>query len=276
MVPRPFSCVAAPVRRARCLRVASCLSPHLGGFYGSVAEGVGRQLGLRIEFAGNVEYAQLANVDLAFACSLAYLEEPTLRTHFVPVAAPVLAGPRYGGEPVYYSDVIVRQGSALRSFADLRGRSWAYNEPYSQSGYGVTRYHLAQAGAPRGYFGTVVAAGRHDRAIQLVAAGAVDAAAIDSHHLETYLRQHPELAPALRVIDTLGPSPIQPVLVRRSLPRRTREELRAALLCVDADPATRSAMTSALVQRFVRADDATYDSVRRMRDIAVAAGWLAL
>src|SRR5262245_51715606 len=219
MAPHPVSRVAAPLRtaevddrsdraprwlsrhRARRLRVASCLAPHLCGFYRSVAEGVGRQLGLRIDFAGNVEYEELTDVDLAFACSLAYIEEPTLRAHFVPLAAPVLMGSRYGGEPVYYSDVIVRQGSPLRSFAELRGRSWAYNEPYSQSGYGVTRYHLARAGATRGYFGTVVAAGRHDRAIHLVAAGAVDAAAIDSHHLETYLRQCPELASALRVID---------------------------------------------------------------------------
>jgi phosphonate transport system substrate-binding protein len=241
-----------------------------------VAKGVGRQLSLRIDFAGNVEYEQLADVDLAFACSLAYLEEPTLRAHFVPLAAPVLMGQRYGGKPVYYSDVIVRHDSALESFADLRGRSWAYNEPYSQSGYGITRYHLARVGATRGYFGTVVAAGRHDRAIHLVAAGAVDAAAIDSHHLETYLCQRPELASALRVIDTLGPSPIQPVLVRQNLPRRAREELRAALLRLDADPATRPALDGALVQRFVRVDDPTYDPVRRMRDVAAGAGLLAL
>jgi phosphonate transport system substrate-binding protein len=272
--------VCAPRPRARRgvrrLRVASCLAPHLCGFYRSVAQGIGRQLGLRIEFAGNVEYDQLDNIDLAFVCSLAYIEHPAIRARFLPLAAPVLRGARYGGQPVYYSDVIVRRRSPLQSFADLRGRSWAYNEAYSQSGYGITRYHLARAGETRGYFGRLRAAGRHDRAIRLVTAGQIDAAAIDSHHLETYLLRRPRLAAALRVIDTLGPSPIQPVLVRHSLSEHAREDLGSALEHLPADPAMQSAMAGALVERFVRVDDRAYDPVRRMREVAAAAGLLVL
>src|SRR5260221_554889 len=63
-----------------------------------------------------------------------------------PLAAPVLAGNRYGGQPIYFSDIVVRRDSPIRSFAELRGRSWCYNETQSQSGYGITRYHLVQLG----------------------------------------------------------------------------------------------------------------------------------
>jgi hypothetical protein len=80
----------------------------------------------------------------------------------VPVAAPVLQGARYGGLPIYFSDVIVHADSGISSFSELRGRTWAYNEPLSQSGYGVTRYHLLSIGETGGFFGEVIEAGFRD------------------------------------------------------------------------------------------------------------------
>jgi phosphonate transport system substrate-binding protein len=263
---------SSAVPRAKSLRVASCLAPHLGWFYEFLAHQLGKRLGLRIEYLGDIVYERLADVDLAFVCSLAYIEHPAIGARFVPLAAPVLAGERYGDEPVYYSDVIVHRQSTLRSFADLRGRSWAYNEVYSQSGYGITCYHLAHRGETRGYFGQVIEAGRHDRAIAMVAGGDVDAAAIDSHVLQTFLRLRPDLTATLRVIDSLGPSPIQPVLARRSLQMRCKHELRRAFVHLHNDLVARSALGEALVRRFVPVNATTYDEVRTMRRVSEAAG----
>jgi phosphonate transport system substrate-binding protein len=258
--------------QAELLRVATCLAPHLAWFYRFLAASLGDRLGRPAEFVEEAGYDQLGDVDVVFVCSLAYVEHADIGRRFEPLAAPVLTGTRYGSGPVYYSDVIVHRDSPLRCFADLRGRSWAYNEPHSQSGYGITRYHLARLGETGGYFGQVLEAGRHERAIHLVAARQVDAAAIDSHVLETYLGVHPHLRAQLRVIDTLGPSPIQPVVVRRDLPRSTKNELRQALADVEHDPDGRSCLARAQVTRFVCADDATYDPIRQMRSVAAAAG----
>jgi len=57
------------------------------------------------------------------------------------LAAPVLEGERYRDQPIYFSDVIVARRNPARSFADLRGASWSYNDPDSHSGYGVVLYH---------------------------------------------------------------------------------------------------------------------------------------
>ncbi len=261
---------ARTVARHGLLRVAHALSPHLGSFYADVASYLGGRLARRVEFQPDATYEQLADADVAFVCSLAYVAHPLIAGGFEPLAAPVPMGERYRGEPIYYSDVIVHARSTLRSFADLRGRSWAYNEAFSQSGYGITRYHLAHLGEPRGYFARVVAAGRHDRAIRMVAGGDIDAAAIDSHHLETYLRLHPDLASSLRIVDSLGPSPIQPVVVRRGMPARTKKSLRAALVNLAADPAAQPTLAAARIGHFVPVDDAVYDPVRRMRDVAAS------
>jgi ABC-type phosphate/phosphonate transport system substrate-binding protein len=88
---------------------------------------------------------------------------------YEPIAAPVLQGERCGGRPVYFSDVIVRSDSDISSFDDLRGRSFAYNERPSHSGYGVVRFALVEMGETHGFFGSVVESGAYQESIRMVA-----------------------------------------------------------------------------------------------------------
>ena len=50
----------------------------------------------------------------------------------------------------------------------IRDRSWAYNEPGSQSGYHVTRFHLARLGETGRYFGRTAVSYTHLRAHETV------------------------------------------------------------------------------------------------------------
>ena len=274
-VPGPLSSahVAPPVT----LRFVSFLAPKLLGFYTFLAERVARSLRCSVEVAVGTSYDDLDAADVAVVCGLPYVERTRRGDCPVePVAAPVVGGARYGGRPIYFSDVIVRRDSPWRAFADLRGRSWAYNEPHSQSGYGITRFVLARDGRAKGYFGRVVDAGWHERAVRLVAAGECDASAIDSHLLALIFRDEPGLASELRVIDVLGPSTIQPVVVSRRLPRPLKSALRRTFLSLADDPAARRPLAAALVERFVPVRDRDYDDLRRMSDVASAAGWHTL
>jgi phosphonate transport system substrate-binding protein len=126
----------------RVLRFVTFLAPSLFSFYEFLTHYLGEELGCKTELTVGKAYNQLADCDAAFVCGLPYVEstswpEPPVE----PLAAPVLKGARYRARPIYFSDVIVRRDSTIGSFADLRGRTWAYNEPHSQSGYGITRYH---------------------------------------------------------------------------------------------------------------------------------------
>ena len=192
------------------------------------------------------------------------------------LAAPVLAGERYRGLPLYFSDVIVRAGSPLRSFADVRGHSWSYNDPDSHSGYNVTRARLVAMGETGGFFSRVVRAGSHQRSIRMVLAGGVDASAIDSQVLAIELRDHPELSRGLRIIDTLGPSTIQPVLAAARLKGDLKSAVRQALLHMHEDPRARAALARGFVERFVTVEDETYDDIREMLLSAEAIGFTEL
>jgi phosphonate transport system substrate-binding protein len=193
-----------------------------------------------------------------------------------PLAAPVLAGERYGGRPVYFSDVIVRCDSPITCLEELEGCSWAYNEPASHSGYTVTLYSLVRMGARPGFFARVVEAGFHQRAVRMVADGAVDAAAIDSQVLSIELRDHPPLADRLRVVGCFGPSTIQPVVAASRLPDQLKDEVRELLVALAADPAARPVLDYGLIDRFTPVDDAAYDDIRAMLATIETAGWTGL
>ncbi|OAI41584.1 hypothetical protein AYO40_02930 [Planctomycetaceae bacterium SCGC AG-212-D15] len=269
----------APCRRPNALRFVTFLAPNLYPFYEFIAHHAGRLLGLPTERAVGSSYAELSGraVDVAFVCGLPYVElSRGGEAPVEPLAAPILRGERCGGRAIYFSDVIVHRASRARSFADLRGCSWAYNEPHSQSGYGVTRYHLVCRGETDGYFGRVVEAGWHEEALRLVACNEVDAAAIDCHVLAVALRARPELAARVRVIDTLGPSTIQPVVASRRLPQRLRTDLRAFLLNLANDPVARPHLDRALVQGFEAVNDGSYDDIRAMLAAVESADFLTL
>jgi phosphonate transport system substrate-binding protein len=192
------------------------------------------------------------------------------------LASPVLEGERYQNRPIYFSDVIVRRDSPFHSFADLRGHSWSYNDPDSHSGYNVTRSRLVQLGETHGFFSRVIQAGWHQRSIELVIAGAVDASAIDSQVLAIELRDHPAWASQLRVIDSLGPSSIQPVVAARQVPPAMRAAVRDVLLAMGDDPYMAPTLAQGFVRRFAAVTDATYDDIREMLAAAEAAGFMTL
>lgn len=257
------------------LRFITFLAPNMRPVYQFVAAYVGEQLGCQTELVTGTAWGQFAagEADIGFICGRPYVElRRQASPPIEPLAAPVLQGERYQNRPIYYSDVIVRGDSPFSTFADLRGRSWAYNDLDSHSGYGVTLYRLAQLGAGRGYFGRVVEAGFHQQAIRMVAAGEIDAAAIDSQVLAIERRDHPELAARLKIIDALGPSTIQPVVAAAHLPASLQTEVQAVLVAMGDDPAAQPHLAHGFVSHFAPVTDATYDDIRGMMAAADAAG----
>jgi ABC-type phosphate/phosphonate transport system substrate-binding protein len=261
------------------LRFGSYLAPNILPLYRFITDTVGKRLGRETRLVVETSYESCIQDknDVCFVCSLPYVVfqargiSPT-----VPVAAPVLIGDRFQGKPIYFSDVIVKRTAPFHSFIDLRGASWAYNEPLSHSGYGITRYHLVKMGETNGFFGKVVEAGFHEEAIKMVARGEVDGSAIDCQVLAVALRDDPALARTLKIIDSLGPSTIQPVAVSKRVPVDLRERIVQTLLNLHTDPPSREVLANSFVEKFVRVDDASYDDIRMMLKTVEDAGFTTL
>jgi phosphonate transport system substrate-binding protein len=95
-----------------------------------------------------------------------------------------------------------------------------------------------------------------------------DGSAIDSTVLEWEIAQRQEIVSDLRIIRTLGPSPIPPWVVSKSISRDLRAALRGALLNMHQTEAGRRALALGRIERFVRAADGDYNPMRAMARMA--------
>jgi phosphonate transport system substrate-binding protein len=256
------------------IRFLTYLSPGIPqAFFEAIIDYVRRTLGcertsLRVEARvsgpekGAEDPFSRGEADVGFMCSpsfiwLCELEPPPVELLGV---APVFRDERNAGRPVYFCDVVVRREGPIRSFAELEGRSWAYNDACSLSGYYSLLNRLAEAGVDEGFFGGMICSGSHLNSIEAVLRGEADAAAIDSNVLSMRLGEVPDLREGLRVIESWGPFPIQPVVVRRALQPELKEGLRASLLAVEADPRARRALSGFGLERFAPASEEDYSS----------------
>lgn len=261
------------------LHLISLLAPNADGFYRDLAAYLAQQHRLCITALNRPPWRERERrfdsgaPALTFLCGAAYVRRVDSGvSDLTLLAAPVARAARYGGRPVYFSDVVVRADAPARQFADLRGAAWAFNEPLSFSGHAIVRAHLAQQGLDGDFFGSVTATGSHQQALRLVLEGQADAAAIDSLVLECELRQRPELAGRLRTLQVLGPHASPPALVRGLAPALALE-LREALLRMHEHPAGRLVLARGGLARFAPVSDQDYEplrqTLRRAEDVAL-------
>lgn len=184
------------------------------------------------------------------------------------LAAPVMRDERYRGMPVYFSEVVVRADSPYRRFEELRGGIWAFNEPGSHSGYNIARFRLAGFESPETFFKQTVMSGSHEKSLEGILDGRFDASAIDSIVLNLFMAEHPQKAHELRSLEVLGPSPIPPLVVRRSVPQALRAKLKHLLLNMHTDSEGMRALAATPVARFVAIEDRQYDPIREVDQVA--------
>jgi ABC-type phosphate/phosphonate transport system substrate-binding protein len=267
------------------IRLLTYLSPGLPlALFGAVADHLRRNPSLggwgialaseeRVSGPGRVSVERSEDpfsrgeADVGFLCAPTYLG---LRERECPPAellgvAPVFADERAHGEPVYFCDVIVRRGSPARSFWDLEGGAWAFNDPCSLSGHGGLAARLGLPEEAGRFFGRTIRSGSHPASVRLVAGGGADAASIDSNVLRLLLKRTPALREEVRVLDSWGPYPIQPVVVRTGLDQALKAALRESLLGTEADPRTRLELEAFGLKRFAAVGEEDYDAGRLPR-----------
>ena len=249
------------------LYFANFLAANMDTVYEAIALEVGRQLKRPVHYSPSQssDSFDATSVDVAFICGLPYVLHQQQKPSLVELlAAPVLCGERYQEQSVYFSDIIVHRESSYREFSDLAGCRWAFNEEISYSGFRVVAHFLRRQQMDWDFFGQMIQAGSHQKGMSMVQARTADAAAIDSQVLAVELKQRPELAGDVRVIASIGPSPMPPVIAASRLPSSLKGDIRQVLLALHQNQALRELFASGCIDRFAEVDDGHYDAIRQV------------
>lgn len=186
--------------------------------------------------SGQVEFAQMgagayANVD-------AQIGEK---------AAPMFVIRQAEGNTGYYSAIVVAADSPYRSLRDLEGKTIAYVDFNSTSGYLYPRKMMRNEGIdPDTHFSKSMLAGGATEATMALVNGQVDAAMINASggtpetgfttgsHL-SLIRRGLIGPDEVRIIWTAGPMPNTPIVIRADRPQEFIDLLRGALAVVPYD-----------------------------------------
>jgi phosphonate transport system substrate-binding protein len=147
--------------------------------YKPVEDYLSSALGVQIGWAEATDYAGIIQGMISRKVQLAHFgpasfAKASILSHgqVVPVAEML---DQYGNKG-YYSVTLVRKDSPYQSIADLKGKTYAFADPNSTSGFQAPSYFLTQAGYPPAtFFGKTLFSGSHENSVMALYHQDVDA-----------------------------------------------------------------------------------------------------
>ncbi|PWS36294.1 phosphonate ABC transporter substrate-binding protein [Falsiroseomonas bella] len=148
------------------------------------------------------------------------------------------------GETGYYSVAFVKADSPYRRIEDLRGKSFAFADPNSTSGFAFPAYFLRKAGfEPNSFFGRTGFSGSHEQSVIAVLNGTFDAGATfwsneSRGNIQRMVEKGMIPAGSTRIVWTSPQIPNSPWVMRADLPEDLKRDWAAAVFAMpERDPA---------------------------------------
>lgn len=207
--------ISLPIRRARAEKtVLFGLTPvfldsdiHL---IAELQQYFSERLGQRVLLVKRRTYQEITalllseQLDAAWICGFPLVQHPERLS--------LVAVPLWRGKPLYRSYIIVGANDPIESVSRLRGRSHAFSDPDSNSGYLVTRHLLTEMGEkPDTFFGRHFFTYGHNNVIRAVASGLAQSGSVDGYVWEVVRTIDPSRTEKTKVIrksELLGFPPV--------------------------------------------------------------------
>lgn len=193
----------------------------------------------------------------------------------------ILAHEKYGtearltvirhGESTYKSQFLAKEGSGINELKDFEGKTLAFVDPASTSGYLLPLKILKDKGIePK----DTMFAMRHDNVVSMIYQGQVDGGATfysppadgeiqDARRLVK--TQYPDVEEKIKIVELTPPIPNDPIIFRKDLPEKVKETIVTALMEYVSTPEGKDVLQKlSSVTGFVPATDKDYDDVRKM------------
>jgi len=212
------------------------------------------------DYAAVIEALRNRTADLAFVHPVGYVLASR------EAKATIVVRNLWHGKSSFTSRIYVRRESGLKTLEDLRGKTMAFIDPASSSGYTYPMVLLIQRGLvkdrdPKSFFREVLFAGAHDAGMRALLNGHVDALASFDMAREQYLKDPAERERIIYIAET-PEIPEAGIAARAGLDPATFAKVREALLQIRAPVYAEVLRRLYEIDGFAPADDRDYDPVR--------------
>lgn len=227
--------------------------------YKDVMDYISKHLGIQIEFKQRKTYREVNDLlaenklDFAFICTGAYLEA----RNEIPIE--ILAVPVVNGKPYYQAYVIANEESQISEINQLKGKSFAFTDPLSNTGYSyIINYLKEKNTSPERFFSKTIFTYAHDYSIQAVKRKIVDGATVDGLVFEYLKHFQPEKIAGVKVILKSREFGIPPFVIQKNLDNNIKQKLRSVMLNMHNDPEGKKLLSKIMIDKFILADDSIY------------------
>lgn len=223
------------------------------------------ELGLPVEgftatnYVGVVEGLGSGQVDFGFIPPFAYV-----LANQESDAEVILTAIKKSGKATYQSVFLVREDSDIEDFEDLKGKNFAFVDPSSTSGYLFPGAHLIEQGINLEEDIDYINSGGHDKSLQLLLNGDVDAISVFGEARERYKEDFPDAMEKTRVLGYTEDIPGVSVTVNGEMDPELKQNIEDALLKISGTEEGNEFLVNLFnMYGFQKATDADYDVIRR-------------
>ena len=209
------------------------------------------------DYNATIEALRAGHVDVALLGPFSYV----LATTVAPVEAFAVTVIARTMQPSYKAIIIASKDAPINSLADLKGKTFAFVDPGSTSGFMVPSAAFIKAGiTPEKDFKQVMYSGGHDATIVAVGSGKVDAGCVADRIYERGCAKGLADCNKLKVVWTSPAIPNDPLLYRKNLSDDMKKKIREAFFSVK----NLAFGEMGTVARFDPASDKDYDPLREI------------
>ncbi len=235
------------------------------------AQALGKLAGIKVRVTVASDYAAVIEALRNRTADLAFLHPAGYVLANREAKAMLLVTNLWHGKRSFTSRFFVRKDSGFKQIEDLRGKTFAFVDPASSSGYVYPMVFLMQRGLvknrdPKTFFREVLFAGAHDAAMRALVNRHVDGIAAFDLAREEYLKDPAERDQITWIAET-PPIPEAGIAARDGMDAGVLAKLRTALLQMHGPAYAPLLKRLYNIDGFGPADDRDYDPVRAAVDL---------
>jgi len=212
----------------------------------------------RDRYRETIDLLQQQKVDFAWICDYPYL--------VLKKEVKLLAVALHQGQPSYQSYLIVPvKDRSTRSIVDLKNTSFAFADPYSNTGYLSPRFEVKRSGAdPATFFKRTFFTWSHRKVIDAVASGVVQGASVDSYVWESLNKVRPDITAKTRVAWKSVPYGFPPMVAQRNVSEADFALMQGVLMGMPNNAQGRAILNQLNLDGFIKGSPQLYDGVAEM------------